>query len=317
MKYLIYGAGTIGITYAWILSQKHDVDILVKPERYEKLSQGINLAVKDLRNHSAIYEDLMFVPKCITAVTGKYDGILVTVNRYQLQDILPELSQLKNHTGYFAFMQNSWDIQAELSAHISDDMYIIAFPSSVGGGRENNRIESIIFDEATRIGGRCKPGMKDLQCSLEQAGIKIQVDNRIFDWLKVHYLQQSITAGAILEKGDFISFANDYQAVKKMVKAFREGIAVCRSHGIPTNRIFPSSLFRLPVSLVAHTMQKMFLEQNTMEMVNNHMKKGLPEWIVGYKEVLSDGLQRKLPMTVWKSYDAAIEKYLNANKQTY
>ena len=32
MKYLIYGAGTIGITYGWLLSQNHEIDLLVKPE---------------------------------------------------------------------------------------------------------------------------------------------------------------------------------------------------------------------------------------------------------------------------------------------
>ena len=49
-------------------------------------------------------------------------------------------------------------------------------------------------------------------------------DKNIFDWMKVHYLQQSVTAGAVLECGGYGSFASDYQAVKKVVKAFREGI---------------------------------------------------------------------------------------------
>ena len=63
-------------------------------------------------------------------------------------------------------------------------------------------------------------------------------------------------------------------------------------------------------------MQKMFLERNTMEMVNNHMKKGLPEWITGYKEILNDGQTKGLPMTVWQSYDAAVEQYIKSEKST-
>ena len=54
----------------------------------------------------------------------------------------------------------------------------------------------------------------------------------------------------------------------------------------------------------------MFLDINTIEMVNNHMKKGLPEWIAGYKEILQDGIKAGLPMTVWKSYHISIDKYL-------
>lgn len=78
---------------------------------------------------------------------------------------------------------------------------------------------------------------------------------------------------------------------------------MCHLQGVCVSKTFPANLFKLPVFLVAHIMQKMLLEPNTIEMVNNHMKEGLPEWIAGYKEVLQDGLEAGLPMTVWKSYD--------------
>lgn len=134
-------------------------------------------------------------------------------------------------------------------------------------------------------------------------------DKNIFDWMKVHYLQQSVTAGAVLECGGYGSFASDYQAVKKVVKAFREGISVCRMQGVDTNKTFPAGLFKLPTFVAAHIMQNMFLETNTREMVENHMKKGLPEWAAGYQEILNAGTCCGLPMTVWRSYDEAVEKY--------
>ena len=74
------------------------------------------------------------------------------------------------------------------------------------------------------------------------------------------------------------------------------------------NKTFPAKLFKLPLPLVAHTMQNMFLDSNTMEMVTHHMRKGLPEWIAGYREVLQDGLHLGLPMNVWKSYNDVVEK---------
>lgn len=316
MKYLIYGAGTIGITYGWLLSQKHQVDILVKVERYEEVSQGIHLFIKDLRIKSQKYEEHMFFPNCVTEVVGQYDGILVAVNRCQLQSVLPELSKLQNQTKYFAFMQNNWNIKDEVEAYLPTDKYIIAFPSSIGGGCQGNSVEVIVFDEATRLGGGCQSGITDIQNSFTSAGIKSEYDDNIFHWLKVHYLQQSITAGAVLESGSFSAFAKDYSAVKKMVKAFREGIAVCRYYGVDTNKTFPANLFRLPVFIVARTMQKMFLDSNTTEMVSNHMKKGLPEWISGYYEVLADGRKNNLTMTVWASYEGAVEKYVQSQYST-
>lgn len=314
MKYLIYGAGTIGITYAWLLSQKHEVDIFVKPERLEEVSNGVAMHVKDLRKKSTEYEKGVFLPHCITELTTQYDGILVCVNRYELKDVLPSLSECQYLTKYFAFLQNNWNIKEEINAVLPNDKTIIAFPSSVGGGRNHNGIEVIVFDEATRLGGECQIGINDLKESLNEVGIKTHYDKEIYHWLKVHYLQQSITAGAVLESGGFLQFAQDYQAIKKMVRAFREGIEVCRLQGVPTNKIFPANLFKLPLFLVEHTMQKMFLDVNTIEMVNNHMKKGLPEWIVGYKEVLQEGIEAGVPMTVWKSYNVSVDNYLEKNR---
>ena len=51
----------------------------------------------------------------------------------------------------------------------------------------------------------------------------------------------------------------------------------------------------------------MFSEQNTLDMIINHMKKGYSEWVVGYREVLNAGRSLGLPMSVWGSY----EKYID------
>lgn len=314
MKYLVYGAGTIGTIYAYLLSQAHEVDLFVKQEQLERMSKGVLIALKDLRKRSNLYEERVFYPNCVTKIEKKYDGVFVAVNRYQLKDILPALAEKQQNANYFAFMQNNWDIKSEIEEYFMSDKYIIAFPSSIGGGRDNQKIQAILFDAATRLGGQCRFGIDDFHEALTQVGIETYFDNHIFDWLKVHYLQQSITAGAVLENGNFEQLAHSYTAIKKMVKAFREGIEVCELQGVNTNKTFPANLFKLPSFIVAHAMQKMFLEQNTMEMVNNHMKKGLTEWIVGYKEVLADGLKNGLSMTVWKSYHTAIEEYLETNQ---
>mgnify|MGYP001851529503 FL=1 len=45
MKYLVYGAGTMGTTYAYLLSRVHDVDMFVKYEQVEKLSKRVVIAL--------------------------------------------------------------------------------------------------------------------------------------------------------------------------------------------------------------------------------------------------------------------------------
>ena len=48
MRYLIYGAGTIGTAYAWLLSHQHEVDVYVRNEDKKGISKR-KLYVKDLR----------------------------------------------------------------------------------------------------------------------------------------------------------------------------------------------------------------------------------------------------------------------------
>ena len=310
MRYLIYGAGTIGTAYAWLLSHQHEVDVYVRNEDKKKEFQKRKLYVKDLRVKETTYSEKNISVNCITEITNKYDGNLKDVNRYKLNKIIPQLNSLKENTNYFAFMQNNWNIKEDLEDYFSDEEYIIAFPSSIGGGRESNKTEIIIFDEATRLGGSTKGSINNMEESLKRVNIKTKFDKNIFDWLKVHYLQQSITAGAVLEAGSYLKFANDYKSVKKMVLAFREGINVCKAYGVPTNKIFPSKFFNLPLFIVAHLIQKMFLSENTMEMVENHMKEGLSEWVYGYNEVLKEGLKMEISMHDWASYEPYIMSWL-------
>ena len=42
MRYLIYGAGTIGTAYAWLLSHQHEVDVYVRNEDKKKEFQKGN-----------------------------------------------------------------------------------------------------------------------------------------------------------------------------------------------------------------------------------------------------------------------------------
>ncbi|MCI8524918.1 MAG: ketopantoate reductase [Oscillospiraceae bacterium] len=307
MEILVCGAGTIGLTYAWLLSRHARVDVLVREARLPRLSQGVPIACKDLRAGSHTYETTRFTPRCVTVPAGRYDAVLVAVNSVQLPALLPALAALREQTGCFVWMQNQWNLREKLRGFIPEEQCLVAFPSSVGGGRDEGGLRVILFDAPTRLGGPCRQGAEALAAVLRDAGLRTRWDPHIFDWLQVHYLQQSITAGAILENGGFDRLAADRRAVGKLVLAFREGIEVCRRMGVPTWRTFPAPLFRLPAELVAGGMQRMFQAENTVEMVENHKKQGLPEWIAGYYEVLRAGQALGLPMPVWASYQSALQ----------
>ena len=310
MRFLVYGAGVIGLTHAWLLSSKHDVTVLVKPEKIAVAQRGYRFNVHDLREKSKRSLQFDYHPNHVTDISGSYDAILVTVNRYQLKTVLPFLM---NVNADIIFMQNHWDIQNEILPYLKPYQYLIGFPSQVGGGREDNHIEVNLYGEGTILGetdGQTTDRIVKYKKAFEQTGLTVEIKKNILNWLKVHYLQQSISAGAILKSGSYDAFVNSYKAVKEMVYAFREGIAVCNAYGLDTKKIFPANMFSKPAPIVALAMKSMFNKPDTVLMVTGHMKHGLEEWIFGYYEVLKSGEEKGVSIPVWKSYKPYVDNYV-------
>jgi len=308
MKFLIIGAGTIGLTYSWLLSASHEVTVLVKTERKAICEKGFHFNIQDLRNGTT--EQFEYCPDLTTSIVPGYDVVLVMVNRLQLSGVLPALQKCN---APIVFMLNHWNIEKEVSMFLSPEQYLYGFPSQAGGGREGNNIEAIIFREGTVLGesdGKMTARLQQINHAFVQAGLTVEIKWDILSWLKVHYLQQSLSAGAIAKAGGYDDFASDFSAIKEMVYAFREGVAVCEANGIKTKKIFPARMFHYPAFLVAWAMKGMFNKPETIKMVKGHMKQGWPEWVAGYYEVLADGEKLGVDMPVWKSYQSYISEYI-------
>lgn len=310
MKFLVYGGGTIGLSYAWLLSSAHQVDVLFRPSRAQAARQGFDFTVRDLRGKTVAEKRFHYQPQVVTEMNGAYQAVLVTVNRTQLASALPALQACPAD---IIFMQNHWDIQRELAPYLEPSRYLLGFPSQIGGGREGARVEVNLYGEGTVLGeadGAHSPRLERYKTAFEQAGLAVEVKSDMLDWMRVHYLQQSISAGAVLKAGSYQAFAASYPAVKEMVYAFREGVAVCAGYGVNTKKVFPASLFRLPAPLVARVMKRMLSQPDTAAMVTGHMKQGLPEWVAGYYEVLESGREKSVPMPVWASYRPYVDAYI-------
>jgi len=143
MKILIYGAGTIGLTYGWLLSQEHDVEVFVKESGLSSYQDGISLFVKDLRKHEKSYHIQHFAPKLVTSLINHYDLILLTVNSSQIKQAAKELSTLAGKTRIL-IMQNNWDITEKILPYLDRETYSLAFPSSVGGGRKHGKVKVML-----------------------------------------------------------------------------------------------------------------------------------------------------------------------------
>ena len=315
MKILIIGAGTIGISYGWLLSSKNDVTFFIKEENRSRYQNGVEMHINDLRKdcESTI---IKYKLKTTTMIDDDYDTIIVTVNRNQLSGVLPLLSK-KAKTADIIFMLNHWDIESEINQYLNTENYFVGFPSQIGGGRLKNKLHITVFEQGTILGN---PKRKDTSRILyykavfEGAGLTVEIREDIFDWLKVHYLQQSLSAGAILKAGNYDLLTDSYTSVKEMIYAFREGLAVCEAEGVKTKKIFPAKLFYYPAPLITMMLKSMLRKSTTRDMIKGHMMHGLDEWITGYYEVLESGKKNAIDMSIWESYRIYVDTYMNPNR---
>src|SRR5689334_20366684 len=97
MKILILGAGVIGTTYAWQLSEAgHHVTLFVRKgslERYQR--EGVLIRCKDERQKKVAPIEVRYQPSFVDELRAgdNYDLIMVSVRAHQLEDILPILAE--------------------------------------------------------------------------------------------------------------------------------------------------------------------------------------------------------------------------------
>ncbi|AZZ38425.1 ketopantoate reductase [Acidipropionibacterium jensenii] len=311
MRVLIVGAGTIGLAYGWILSTRHEVQYLVRSGRESFYSQAFDLRVRDLRKGygSGQYSH---TPVTVTSVEPeRYDVILVMVDQLHLHEVLPILKPAEGKC-QIVFMLNNWDLQRQVERYLSRGTYLVGFPSQVGGGRNDHEINVIVFKTGTILeaGSRGQELQVTHICrAFEEAGLTVKRQRRMLDWLKVHNLQQSLTAAPVIEAGSYEALVEDRHAVEQLVRGFREGLAVCRATGARTAGLWPAPLFALPTSILTRVMQSMFLDDNTETMVTEHMKHGLDEWIAGFRAILASARSHQLITPVLDHYEKVLQEH--------
>ena len=312
MKILIYGAGTIGLSYAWLLSSENNVEIFIKKEKMSLYKNGVTLSIKNLKNKETEYKNYLFYPKCTSTLDNTYDLIIITVNSMQLQNALQDLYKYKGKS-IFLILQNNWNIQSALKPYFSLNDCVIGFPSSIGGGRNGTNLKVILFDAETLLGENSTGENEQtilIKNVFEASNIRSKIIKKIDEWLKVHALQQAVTSGAILEAGNYNDFVKNFLNVKKMILAWREGILLCEYLGISTKNIFPSRYLFFPTVLITLLIKFVLQQANTSDMIKGHLNSGLVEWAMQYKEILTLAENIGFSMPTWKSYNSFVTNYL-------
>jgi 2-dehydropantoate 2-reductase len=300
MKILIYGAGIVGTTYGWQLSQAgHEVSVLVKKEKKQTVeNSGIYLHCTDFRENKRQVIETVFRPQVIDKLSSEneYEFIIVTVNNIQLQQVLPVLSQSAGKANIL-FFQNNWDSFDEIANYLAPEQYFFGFPFMVGGGMNEKGINCAISGlkySHTPIGelnGELTPRVEKIVKALEEANLKPVVSKHIKEWLITHYAVATGLSTGIMKAGSAVNFTKNTAIIKEAIKAIREGLNVCRERGINPKDEKSNSLYYLPLFIGAVIAKKIYSNEALQLMFDGHTKHSPEEVQKMISDILEKGKQ--------------------------
>ncbi|MFO7978623.1 MAG: 2-dehydropantoate 2-reductase N-terminal domain-containing protein [Bacteroidales bacterium] len=313
MKILVFGAGVIGTTYAWQLSEAgHDVSLLVRKQRMIRYSHsGVTISCTDMRGKKKEYVQTVFRPQTIDRLDPKsgFDLIIVAVKNFQLNDVVPYISQFSGNA-HILFLGNLWNEFSLIEKHLPKGRFFFGFPDMAGGGRTDNSINCYLFRKShTLLGepnGKMTSRLKTVISLFESSGLQPKPVSNIVPWIKAHYIRPGATLGAVIKAGGARAFAENKKVISQLVKTMKEGFRVCQKAGTNPRKISPYSMFFLPLPISTWLLKKSFTREK-QAVIDAHMKHGFDEMKKQYLDILHDGKKYGIEMPYWKSFEKYIQ----------
>lgn len=314
MKTLVIGAGVIGATYAWQLSEAgYPVTVMVregKKDSYER--EGIMIRCTDQRGKHNQPSETIFRPTFVEAFTPKdnYDLIIVAVKSNQLDALLPTLYENAGKS-HILFFQNNWWGDAHIKEFLFASQYLFGFPRLVGGWRTGSTVECMISSSpgmSTVIGevnGTETTRLKQITEMFTRARLKPKVSHDILGWLATHYVEYLGAVGGILQAGSASAFSGNGTLVREAILATREGLDVCGARGIDIGKAAPLNLrmYALPLTVIVPLGQKQYQSADIQRFFDENIAHDMDEIALQYYDVLNTGERLGVPMPHLKGFE--------------
>lgn len=317
MKILIYGAGVIGCTYGWQLAKAGcDITLLVRENKRQAIEEkGMAICCADFRNAKKVIGNIVFRPKVTDSLENDndFDYIIVTTNTLHLNEVLPVLKQSAGKA-HIIFFQNVWfnDIDI-INEYLSPGQYFFGFPFMAGGGRDEEKINTIISGSKyskTMLGevnGITTPRIQKIADALEKAGMKPFISDRIITWLVPHYaFIAAFSAGIIGVGGNMNDFIKDTKGVKEAIKAVREGFRICSAMGINPKDEEVNKLYYLPLFICTPIVKHIFGDKAMQAMFDGYVKNSVDEVKDMIYNIIKYGIRQNVQTPYLKSLQEKI-----------
>lgn len=315
MKILIYGAGIIGSTYGWLLSQGgHEITVLVRKEKKQYIEDnGINIHCSDFRGKQKNVMQVVFRPNVIDELSpdNDFEYIIVATNCIYIKDILPVLARSAGKA-HIVFFQNMWDDFDEIARHLSSGQYFFGFPFMVGGGRDDKCIYSAISglsNSNTLLGeanGEITPRVEKLAQAFENVNLKPLISTQIIDWLITHYALAAALSGGIIKAGDGQTFVSNSKIIRETVKAIREGLEVCLHRGINPKSVKANKPYYVPLFILIPILKKVYSNECLRLMFDGHTRHSPDEMQKMLNDIIEYGEKYNVKMPHLRSLHESV-----------
>lgn len=315
MKVLVFGAGVIGTTYAWQMSEAGiDVSLLVRKQRFVRYSHsGVTITCTDLRGKKEEFTKTVFRPRTVDRLDPKspYDLIIVAVKNFQLNDVVPYIASYSGNA-HIMFLGNLWSGQlALIEKHLPKGRYFFGYPGMAGGGRTDNSINCYLLKNSNTLlgepNGSISPRLRSVCGLLSQAGLQPRTTAGIIPLLRAHYIWTGATFGAVVKAGGARAYAGSSKFIGQSARAMMEGFRVCKKMGISAPKIFPFTLFFLPLPVMAYLLKRSYSPE-MQAMIEARLRHGFDEMQKIYSDILGEAKKFAIQLPYWKSFEKPIQE---------
>jgi 2-dehydropantoate 2-reductase len=254
MKILIVGAGVIGTTYGWALSESgHDVTHFVKPSRQDQLKGGVHLDIVDDRKGHKKNMITQYALKCVEAITpsDRYELIILPIHFHQVAAVLQTLVPVSADALFLHFGSN-WNGTEFIDKYLPRERYLMGFPFG-GGFLQNGEYVAWIGSKVYLgeiDGNKHNEKLECVQSLFAQADIRTDVLDNILHMLWTSHVGAVGIAAGIAKSQGVIPYLHDRDLMVQSYHIVKELYELCRLRGVDPYR-YPEQafLFRVPVWL--------------------------------------------------------------------
>ncbi len=236
MKTLIFGAGPLGSLYAYLLHKAgKDVTILARNEHYDFIKENGVVLVNEFSQVKSTAR-----VKVIDKLDENeaYDLVIVLIRKNKIPPVLKVLKHNPN-MGNILFMGNNVLGFEKYLENLPKEKVMFGFPGAGGSVKDHivhyvdsekpdGKRLSITIGEIDGIRSERTDRIREL---FESSGVPVHVSNNIDNWLKYHAVMLCPIVGACLMCGDNYKAAANKDAMRKYLRAVKEGCNVLKALG--------------------------------------------------------------------------------------